>query len=238
MAQETNNVPLIGDRPTQTASSYVIPKGYFQLEDGFVYETDINETKNITYSSMLLRYGLFENLELRFTNEYSKTKNEGFSDISGLSPFSVGTKIHVNEEKGWIPEIAFLAHISVAKTGSKNFMQNFHSTHMAVAFNNTINDLLSIGYSMGVEFPSEINYSIGTYSVVTGFAFSDKLGGFVEVYGNFSKYLYADNKINGGISYLIHPNFQLDFAGGLGLSKYSADSYFGFGLVYLFKLGQ
>ena len=235
-AQENEPVELIGDRPDQTESAFIVPKGYFQFEDGFVYENETSETQNISYSSMLLRYGLFENFELRFGTEYGMTKTNGLDDIKGFSPFSIGAKIHVNEEKGWIPQIAYLAQINIAQTGAKEFLQEYHSAQMAMTFNHTINKSWSIGYSLGVEFLPDVNYSIGTYTLVSGFSISEKVGAFIEAYGDFSKNMYADNKINGGVTYSVLPNLQLDFAGGFGLSQYSANNYFGIGLIYLFKL--
>lgn len=235
-SQEVKQIELIGDRPDQTESAFTIPKGYFQFEDGFLFENETNETQNISFSSMLLRYGLFDNFELRFATEYNKTKSNRFTDISGFSPLTIGGKIHVNKEKGWIPQIAFLAHINIAQTGEKEFMQDFHSTQMALTFNHTINEMWSVGYSLGVEFPSDINYSIGTYTVVSGFAIREKIGAFVEAYGDFSQYMYADNNLNGGVTFLVLPNLQLDIAGGFGLSQNSYKNYFGFGIIYLFKL--
>lgn len=236
IAQETETIVLIGDRPDQTESAFIVPKGYFQFEDGFLYENETSEIQNISFSTMLLRYGVFKNFELRFVTEYNKLKSPGLSDVSGFSPISIGAKIHVNEEKGWIPQIAFLTHIRIAKTGAKEFMQDYHSAQMAITFNHTLNDFWSVGYSLGVDFPSDINYSIGTYTFVTGFAITEKIGAFIEAYGDFSKYKHADNKINGGLTFLVLPNFQFDFAGGFGLSQNSADNYFGLGFIYLFKL--
>ena len=236
ITQENENVELIGDRPDQTESAFTIPKGYFQLEDGFLFENETSEIQNISYSSLLLRYGIFEHFELRFNTEYNKIKGAGFDDISGFSPVSLGAKIHVNEEKGWLPQIAFLGHVGIAETGVSDFKQDYHSAQMVLTFNHTISDFWSVGYSLGVAFPSELNYSVGTYTLVSGFALTEKVGAFVEVYGDFSKYMTPENKVNGGITYLLAPRFQIDIAGGFGLNDAAADNYFGFGLIYLFKL--
>lgn len=232
-AQEVDTAELIGDRPDQTESAFVLPKGYVQFEDGFVYENETYTIQNISYSSILLRYGLFENMELRFGTEYTKVKGVG-DNIAGLTPFFAGAKIHVNKEEGWLPQIAFLGHIKIAESGYSYFKQNYHSAQMILTFNHTLNDLWSLGYSIGVDFPSDVNYSVGTYTIVSGFSVTEKMGAFVEAYGDFSKYRYADNKINGGITYLVHPNFQLDLVGGVGLSEYSAKNYWGVGFIYLF----
>lgn len=235
-SQEIENVELIGDRPDQTESSTVLPKGYFQIEDGFVNENVSTDITNISYSSFLVRYGLFENMELRFASDYQMTKVSGLDNISGFAPISFGSKIQVRQEDGWLPQIAFLGHITIANTGYKEFLQEYHSANMVLTFGHSLNNYMSIGYSIGVDFPSEVDYAIGTYTFVTGFAISNKVGAFLEVYGDFSKYMYADNKINGGVTYLIHPKLQLDLAGGFGLSEYSANSYYSFGLIYMFKL--
>lgn len=227
---------LIGDRPDQTESAFVIPKGYIQFEDGFVYENETSEVQNISYSSMLLRYGLFDNFELRVATSYDKTKETGLDDISGFTPISVGAKIHVQEEQGWIPQIAFLGHIGIEETGNSDFKQQYHSAQMVLTFNHTLNEAWSLGYSLGVTFPSETDYAIGTYTLVSGLAITEKLGGFIEIYGDFSKYLYPENKVNGGITYLVSHILQIDFAGGYGLSEAAADNYFGAGLIYLFKV--
>jgi len=84
--------------------------------------------------------------------------------------------------------------------------------------------------------PSAVDYSIGTFTLVSGYSSTEKLGAFVEAYGDFSKYSIPENKVNGGITYLVFQNFQVDVAAGVGLNESAADNYFGLGLIYLFKL--
>ena len=234
-SQEKDTVILIGDRPDQTESGYLVPKGYFQFEDGFVYESENDRNTNISYSSILLRYGLFKHFELRIGTDYNHVKSSVNNDLKGFSPLSIGGKIHVNEEQGWIPQIAFIGQIDIANTGGIDFLQEYHSTKMLLTFGHNLPNDLSIGYSIAVEFPEQVNYAVGTYTLVAGYSITDKIGTFIEVYGDFSKYMTAQNKFNGGVTYLIHPKVQLDFAGGFGLSQYSPDNYFTFGLIYLFK---
>ncbi|HSH53226.1 MAG TPA: transporter [Bacteroidales bacterium] len=234
-SQEKDTAVLIGDRPDQTESAYIVPKGYFQFEDGFFYETVNDWITNISYSSMLLRYGLFDHFELRLGTSYNHVERIISNDLKGFSPIAIGGKIHVNDEKGWIPQIAFIGQITIANTGAVDFLQKYHSTNMLLTFGHNLPNNLSIGYSVAVEFPDYVNYTIGTYTFVVGYSITDKIGTFIEVYGDFSKYMNAQNKFNGGVTYLIHPQVQLDFAGGFGLSQYAPNNYFSFGLIYLFK---
>ena len=234
-SQEKDTVVLIGDRPDQTESAFLVPKGYFQFEDGFIYETTNDRITNISYSSMLLRYGLFDHFELRLGTDYNHVKRTLFNDLKGFSPIALGGKIHVNDEKGWIPQIAFIGQITLASTGGNDFLQKYHSTKMLLTLGHNLPNDLSIGYSVAVEFTEYVNYTIGSYTFVVGYPIIDKIGTFIEVYGDFSKYMTAQNKFNGGITYLVHPQLQLDFAGGFGLSQYTPNNYFSFGLIYLFK---
>ena len=64
---------LITDRPDQTESSSVVPLKSLQIETGFVLEndeTDNTRQKSFAYNTTLLRYGLFDNMELRLGLEY------------------------------------------------------------------------------------------------------------------------------------------------------------------------
>ena len=82
-AKAQNKTPeLITGRPDQTESSIIVPHKSLQIETGFVLENDetdlVNQTA-FTYNTTLLRYGLFENFELRLGLGY-------FIESYGLIP--------------------------------------------------------------------------------------------------------------------------------------------------------
>jgi hypothetical protein len=57
--------PLVTDRPDATEASSTVGKGVLQLETGGLYETfEANNVKqeSYTYNTMLIRYGLLNNL--------------------------------------------------------------------------------------------------------------------------------------------------------------------------------
>lgn len=86
---------LITDRPDQTESSTTVPLKALQIETGFILENDISGNINhtgYTLNTTLLRYGLFENFEVRLGLEYLSDIEEDqttiqTSTISGLSPW-------------------------------------------------------------------------------------------------------------------------------------------------------
>jgi len=80
------------DRPDFTESPNTVPQGALQIETGFILEHDaaivvypfpgtaIEERtyRNTTLNTSLLRFGLFENLELRFNYAWQSSKLHQF----------------------------------------------------------------------------------------------------------------------------------------------------------------
>ena len=103
-----NEAALVTDRPDQTESSSTIPLRHLQIESGFIFEKVSPEETNTYYNATLLRFGLLKGFEIRVGMDYAQNKiNDSISDewitTSGFSPLSVGGKIQVTHEKGWIP---------------------------------------------------------------------------------------------------------------------------------------
>lgn len=238
-AQETDP-DLITDRPDQAESSITVPHKSLQIETGFSLEQDNNnlfEITNLTYNSTLLRYGLLENLELRFGFEYVDIKNvlkvtETETTTNGLAPLVLGFKINISEQNGAVPEMALLSHLALPNTGLDDFQSETLTPDIILALSYELSPKLSTGANLGVEWTDGSSKASGIYSWVFGIAISDKAGAFIETYGSFAKEENFDSRIDGGITYLIVPNLQFDVAGGFGLTEISPDYYIGCGLSF------
>ena len=73
------------------------------------------------------------------------------------------------------------------------------------------------------------------YSLVSGFGLTDRLGLYMEVFGDTGLSLKSGpaNYVNGGFTYLVRPDIQLDIEGGVGLSDRADDWFAGIGLAVL-----
>jgi hypothetical protein len=63
---------LVTDRPDQTESSSVVPVHFLQIETGFIMKNDKMDSlirKSFTYNTVLLHYGILENMELRLVSD-------------------------------------------------------------------------------------------------------------------------------------------------------------------------
>jgi hypothetical protein len=222
------NLDLITDRPDQTESSSVIPQGLIQLESGWLVRSKEGQRAH-EWPGTLVRTGIGNRTELRLGWE------GGIWDplSSGVGDTSIGAKFFLSEESGWLPQTALLADMSIP-TGSDEFSSHRADPGLRLAFSNTLNDRVSLAYNAGFVLSSERDSTddIDTgnefvYTAALGIGLLENLGAFIEVFGGESLALERNSgtSLDGGLTYLILPNLQLDFYSGVGLSD-SADDWF------------
>ncbi len=236
-----DSVPeLITDRPDQTESSSVVPHKSLQIETGFILETretDVINQNNFAYNTTLLRYGLFDNFELRLGLEYLGENEEikasgAETRISGLSPVYAGFKVKIADEDGIKPEIAFLGGLVLPFTATEEFKPEYTSANVRFSFSHTLSDKLSLGYNLGAEWDGESAIPGYFYSLALGIGLTDHIGMFVEGYGLIPEEGEAEHLFDAGFTFLLLPTFQLDLSGGLGLNDYAIDNFISVGLTY------
>ena len=217
------------DRPDQTECSSVIPQKTFQIETGYVFEKDDNFQTHYFLTS-LFRIGLFQNAELRIiAGEYfiSQSKSDTINIRSeGFSPFSIGTKIHISEERGIIPQSCFIAHLSHEYTP---FSANTITPDFRFSMSHTLSKKVSLGYNLGGEWERSAYSFRWIYTLTTAFALTEKLGMYVEAFGDVAEKALPKHQFDAGFTFLTKNNFQFDCSGGFALNKNSPDYFLSFG---------
>ncbi len=211
---------IITDRPDQTESSSTIPKGSLQIESGLLLgfaENDNISLREILAPTILFRYGISKGIEIRVVNQFVSIKNKTTSkEISGITDLEIGTKIQLLKKEGVNTEIAFLSH-AVLPTGSKDVSFEKVGTVNKISISHQINDKLSLGYNLGYSYYGVDNGFL-IYSLVLGIAINEKVGIYLEPYGQvgiFDEYL---SNFDAGFTYLVKDNLQLDFSFGTGIN--------------------
>lgn len=218
---------LITDRPDQTESSITVPKNTLQIETGFVYENfkrDDVEFKNWGIGTTLLRYGVWDNFELRLGNYYqlSSAYSESFNIDTvqqGIGPIVVGFKVYVVEEKGFRPEISIMADLTLNKVGKVDYRPSYTYSSIKILASHTLSDFFSLGYNFGYGNNGEDARGFFVYSAVLGMGISDRIGAFAEIYGTSANGDSPLTRVDGGFTYLVRNNLQLDVSGGTGLDS-------------------
>jgi hypothetical protein len=230
--------PVSPDRPDQTESPNVIPVNSFQVEAGIVSEKDVDEgltSKNLSYPTVLLRYGLLNNFELRMAVQNVKSTLEfdgASSSISGLAPLSLGFKMNVCDEKGLRPSAGFEINFTLPNLASKEFKNDFVGTSILLALENSITDKFSAGYNLGASWDGNSPEPTFGYSLSLSYQLTKRLSGFAEVYGFMPEKTKADHRLDFGLSFLALNNLMFDTSAGVGITDDAPDFFVSGGLSF------
>jgi Putative MetA-pathway of phenol degradation len=227
--------PIATDRPDQTECPFIVPKGYIQAENGFFYEKSSPNTQSMAYPSILWKYGVSDNFELRLITELVSEKALLQTQM-GISPVTVGFKVKILEENGWLPKTSFIGHLTVPKWASKELSANYYAPSFRFTMQHTLSDRFALAYNLGAEWDGETPEPTFIYTLTTGFAVTKKLGAYLELYGFSPQNQQSDHRLDGGFTYLMNNNVMIDISGGLGLTTNAPKYFVSLGFSYRFNV--
>ncbi len=244
-------LPLITDRPDFTESTEAVPAGHVQLEAGYTFTFDregTDRTRDHTAPELLLRIGLVENMELRIGwDGYSWTESRFEAETrsglratrevwtQGANDLSLGFKLKLAEQDGLIPHFGVLGAITVP-SGGAGFSSGDVDPELVLLWAYDVTDSLAIAGNVGLAVLTES----GTRFLQTSASFSvavavtERLGAYAEYYGLYPNAEGSDSAhtINGGLTYLISNDFQIDVRVGAGLNEEADDFLAGVGFAW------
>jgi hypothetical protein len=223
--------PIQADRPDQTETPAIVPKGMLQAETGFTFQKNDAFSKSFSLPSTLWKYGVNENFELRLITEFlsEKINNENFN---GLTPIHIGFKVKLAEESGIIPKTSFIAHISLPNAASAQYKTDYYAPEFRFTMQHTLSEKFSLSYNLGAEWDGFSAEPTFLYTLTTGYSITKKMGSYIELYGFAPQNDKANHNLDGGITYLINNNFMLDLSSSIGISKNAPKNYFAFGFSF------
>ncbi|WP_309640043.1 transporter [Flavobacterium sp.] len=223
--------PIEADRPDQTETPAIVPKGMFQFEVGFSYQKNKVNSTSLALPSALWKYGVNDNFELRLITEWVVDK-ELDTTTSGVNPILIGCKIKICEEKGIIPKTSFIGHMSIPKAASSKYKADFYAPEFRFTMQHTLSDKLSLGYNLGSEWDGFSAEPTFIYTLTTGYSINEKLGSYVEFFGFAPQEDKANHNFDAGITYLVNRNFMVDLSSGVGVTENAPDYYIAFGFSF------
>ena len=223
--------PIQADRPDQTETPAIVPKGMFQAETGFTFQKNDAFSKSFSLPSTLWKYGVNDNFELRLITEFlsEEINNE---KIKGFTPVYLGFKVKLVDEKGIVPKTSFIGHISLPNASSKEFKTEFFAPEFRFVMQHTLSEKISFSYNLGAEWDGFSAEPTFIYTNAIGYSITEKLGSYIEIFGFIPQKENSNHSFDGGITYLINPNFMLDLSSGIGISKNAPKNYFAFGFSF------
>ena len=219
--------PLVTDRPDATESPTTVAPGFIQVETGGFYESYEDsgiKNESFTYNTTLVRLGLLDNLELRigwdFVEGRTSVNGNRLNDVtSGFNPLLLGTKVGITEEKGWLPEIGLIGHLYLPFTASTDYRPETTGVDFRFSFAHTISEKSSISYNLGAQWRDDSPEAAYIYTLSYGYSISDKLGVYLEIYGDFPEDNKANHLWDTGLTYLLSNNVQLDATFGTSITE-------------------
>lgn len=237
--------PLTTDRPDFTESSTTVGRGVVQLEMGYLFvesdEAGGDRIRAHAYPNSLLRVGLFRDwFEIRLgwliLDERTSGGGQRVSTV-GSEDLYLGTKLALTEQCGWRPEMSLILQMTVP-TGSAPYTANRVLGGGVWVYSAAINDHWSVGgqtqLNQQIDSVDHVYIEFGQ-SAVTGVSLTEKIGCFVEWFALLPHSAVAADAepvhfLDGGFTYLVNNNLQLDLSAGVGLNDDASDYFLGTGL--------
>jgi len=223
--------PLEADRPDQTETPSIVPKGMFQVESGFTFQKKTSKTTTFSTPSTLWKYGISNSIELRLITEFVFEKEETQKQ-NGLLPVALGFKINLLKESRWLPKTSLISHVSLKNVASTHYKQDYYVPDFRFTMQHTLGSHFCLGYNLGAEWDGFTKQSTLLYTVTTGYSVTEKLGSYVELFGFAPQNEIAYHNFDGGITYLINNNFMVDLSSGFGITQTAPKQYFALGISF------
>jgi hypothetical protein len=135
--------PIHTDRPDQTECPFIVPKNYFQIENGLSFESTDDISNTYLYPSTLVKYGVNNILELRLIMELTTIKFEQ-ENATGINPVTVGFKINIMQEKGILPTTSFIGHLTLPYAATSKFKSSVYEPAFRFTMQHTLTKRLSL----------------------------------------------------------------------------------------------
>lgn len=197
------------DRPGNVWGSEVLPFHTVSWENGFSFERSQGD-RNIALPSTIVRYGIFENVELRVGTDFLLFEEGTFETKQfGISPLTIGTKIHCFDGTEILPSVGVLAQLQSSHIGSTDLLPDHLAPALYLIFENDINDWFAICYNAGLEWDGVTTTPTTFLGLNIGFSLTDDLGTYVETFN----YLHPDGNqylTEIGFTFTPMPRLQLD----------------------------
>lgn len=227
--------PLVSDRPGFTNSSEVVGPGVTQLEAGVARTTTSflnggGQTTDLPQAT--LRRGLTQTLELRIgLPDYfsSKTNGSGFGDGSLGLKWKFYQSKNGNTKVALTPSLVIPSRQRVYSSGQYDpavtlGAQTVSGARWGVSTNLTLSNPTVNGQRLFTVSPSAaVSYQI-----------TQALSAYGDVFDSFPKQSLPTPIADGGFTYLVTPNLQLDAETGIGLGGSAPVRFYSGGVAIRF----
>jgi hypothetical protein len=205
---------LTVDRPGVAETPFTVAPKNYQFEIGFDY---FKRSNGDLYHLpvVLFRTGLSQKTEFRLSSRNALDKTDSRS-LNMVSPFSAGIKTHVIRQKDWIPETDVLANLVVPinPTVDQSAKPGYE---FLLLFQNDFYPNSALNYNVGYLWDHVRGTNMFTISACYNYLPSEKINLFAEYFCYMPDGWWGEQGADGGITFLVADNVQLDLSAGYSL---------------------
>lgn len=237
---------ISADRPGVANPPSVVAPGTVQFEGGLLVQgetDDPGDPDTVSYAlpDGALRVGLVHDLELRLESYgFQFLEREGASNQAVGSDLALLAKWRLRDQAGLLPAFALLPALSLPTGGDAVTSDGFDPSlgllgawALAERWHLTSN-LVFGAPTQGVDDSRRI-FQLAP-SVSLDFVITSRWNTFVEYYGTVNSGGVSDqHSVDGGLSFLVNDNLQLDLSAGGGLDAAAPDWFVSTGFAWRFR---
>lgn len=236
--------PLVGDRPDFTESTSTIPRGHVQVEGGVTFSR-VDDEEAQSLGEVLVRIGLGERVEARIgAGSYVRidTGVPGAGRITGFEDPSLGMKVRLTPDDPDLlppgrPTMALLLATSIP-AGDEELTDDEWVPDAKLALSWSLTDRWSLSSNLNYAYPvdGDDRFHQFSASLSGGVSLTGRLGAFVEYFG-FTEETDGGpdtHYLDGGVTFGISNDLQLDARIGFGLNDPSPEWFAGVGAIVRF----
>jgi hypothetical protein len=238
--------PLVTDRPDFTEASSTVGRGVMQLEGGYTYVYDSDDAgsfKAHSFPETLLRVGVLADwLEFRIAWNYVEESTNQFggsrSIATGSEDLYLGVKVGLTGQEGILPEMAIMPQMTVP-TGSGDLSADEVLPGLVWLYGWDLNDWLATGAmtkaDRALDDVTGDPFLEMAQSWTVNYSLTEWLGAYTEwfvIAPDGADTNHTEHYGDGGFTFLVTDNVQLDIRAGVGLNDAADDYFVGSGFAF------
>ena len=226
------------DRPDFTEATQTVQAGHIQFELGYTYSKDKENGVKIEdhiVPEMLARVGLRDDLEFRFVWGGYASQDLNDNSTDGYTDISLGFKHQMYKQESWMPDFSIIGEIFLP-VGSQEFKNQEAIPGLKFLWAYDLGTYSIAGnLNLATPFGEEERYMEVAKSVSLATSISEDFGCYLEYYGLFpvdDVVETTEHYVNGGFTYMLGDDVQLDIRAGHGINNAARDFFAGSGISF------
>ena len=224
---------IASGRPGQSINTQTVGRNVYQVETGLTlgWEGSGNQKVRDIAETTILRVGILERLELSGAIIGSALESVAPGSNSwdrGISATELGGRYSFLDNDGWVPALV-LDGAALLRVQDEAFRRDNTGARFIVSADWGLTEATNLTVNLNRTWVGDGTRNTG-YALSLGFGLSDRLGSFIEAYGDLSK--PATAYFDGGFAYLVGDHVQLDASAGWEGTQGVPSYYLDFGVSF------